>query len=173
MAWGWPAAVLVAVVMRVLIPWLESRATRETAPVDESAALQLTLAMAVCHSAGTSGPDAWRECADAVSVAPARLCRHLAQEVQQGAPYAVALMEMAQAEPALVGLCHVLGRAEVTGAPAAAALVDLARQLGADVHSRHLQRVRRLGVRAALPLGLCFLPAFVLLGVVPIAAGLI
>jgi hypothetical protein len=29
------------------------------------------------------------------------------------------------------------------------------------------QRARSVGVRAAAPLGLCFLPAFVLIGVVP------
>jgi hypothetical protein len=35
------------------------------------------------------------------------------------------------------------------------------------------ERARSVGVRAALPLGLCLLPAFVLLAVVPIAAGLL
>ena len=29
------------------------------------------------------------------------------------------------------------------------------------------------GVRTALPLGLCFLPAFVLIGIVPVVAGLV
>jgi hypothetical protein len=32
--------------------------------------------------------------------------------------------------------------------------------------------VRRAGVLAAAPLGLCFLPAFVLVGVVPVVTGL-
>jgi hypothetical protein len=49
--------------------------------------------------------------------------------------------------------------------------MELTRQQGAQAHSQRLQRVRQLGVKAALPLGLCFLPAFILLGVVPIAAG--
>ena len=31
---------------------------------------------------------------------------------------------------------------------------------------------RRVGVRAALPLGLCLLPAFLLIGIVPVVAGL-
>lgn len=33
-------------------------------------------------------------------------------------------------------------------------------------------RVRRAGVLATAPLGLCFLPAFVLIGVVPVVIGL-
>jgi hypothetical protein len=32
-------------------------------------------------------------------------------------------------------------------------------------------RARALGARAAAPLGLCFLPAFVLVGIVPVVAG--
>jgi hypothetical protein len=32
-------------------------------------------------------------------------------------------------------------------------------------------RARAVGVKAALPLGVCLLPAFVLVGVVPLVAG--
>ncbi len=35
------------------------------------------------------------------------------------------------------------------------------------------QRARRVGVRAAVPLGLCLLPAFLLIGIVPVVAGLV
>ena len=45
--------------------------------------------------------------------------------------------------------------------------VDLRRGARARVEAR----ARAVGVRAALPLGLCLLPAFVLLGVVPLVAG--
>lgn len=31
---------------------------------------------------------------------------------------------------------------------------------------------RKVGVKAVAPLGLCFLPAFVLLGIIPVIAGL-
>ena len=34
-------------------------------------------------------------------------------------------------------------------------------------------RARAVGVKAALPLGLCLLPAFVLLGIVPVVAGML
>jgi hypothetical protein len=44
---------------------------------------------------------------------------------------------------------------------------DLRRRDRADVESR----ARSVGVKAALPLGLCLLPAFVLVGVVPLVAG--
>ena len=46
---------------------------------------------------------------------------------------------------------------------------DLARRARADVEDR----ARAVGVKAALPLGLCLLPAFVLVGIVPLVAGLL
>ena len=36
-----------------------------------------------------------------------------------------------------------------------------------------LAQARALGVRSAGPLGLCFLPAFVLIGIVPLVIGLV
>ena len=44
---------------------------------------------------------------------------------------------------------------------------DLRRAARADVETR----ARAVGVKAAVPLGVCLLPAFVLVGVVPLVAG--
>ncbi|MDQ1631598.1 MAG: tight adherence protein, partial [Frankiaceae bacterium] len=56
----------------------------------------------------------------------------------------------------------------------------LARQLGlladdarAAEDADSLARARRVGVLAVLPLGLCCLPAFMVLSVVPLAVGLL
>jgi hypothetical protein len=35
------------------------------------------------------------------------------------------------------------------------------------------ERARAVGVKAAVPLGLCLLPSFLLIGVVPLVAGLL
>lgn len=68
-------------------------------------------------------------------------------------------------------LGQVLLRSAVSGAPVAEALVRLAE----DERARHRgaveARVRQIEARAAAPLGLCLLPAFVLLGIVPLVAG--
>jgi pilus assembly protein TadC len=45
---------------------------------------------------------------------------------------------------------------------------DARRRQEAEGH----RRAARAGVLAVLPLGACFLPAFVLLGIVPVVAGL-
>lgn len=49
----------------------------------------------------------------------------------------------------------------------------LAVELRASVRSSAQARAQRAGVWAMAPLGLCFLPAFVCLGIVPVVAGLV
>jgi Flp pilus assembly protein TadB len=77
------------------------------------------------------------------------------------------------ADPALAPLGRVLSRAEATGAPVVGAVARLAEALAEDVRGEVEDRARAVGVKAALPLGLCLLPAFVLLGIVPVVAGML
>lgn len=75
-------------------------------------------------------------------------------------------------EPVLAPLSRCLVRTAVSGTPPAAALVVLAQEQRATATRAAHSRVRRAGVLATAPLGLCFLPAFVLVGVVPVVMGL-
>jgi len=58
-----------------------------------------------------------------------------------------------------------------SGARLAGALVDTGEQLRAQHVQVALAKAQRAGVWALLPLGLCFLPAFICLGVVPVVLG--
>jgi len=58
-----------------------------------------------------------------------------------------------------------------SGARLAAMLVDLAADLRIQHRARAVARAERTGVWALLPLGCCFLPAFVCLGVLPVMLG--
>ena len=69
-------------------------------------------------------------------------------------------------------LARVLRRSELSGARAAPALTDLAAEARAAARATVDLAVRRAGVAVLAPLGLCFLPAFVCLGVVPLVMGL-
>ena len=73
---------------------------------------------------------------------------------------------------ALAPAARALARAAEGGAPVAATVSRLAGDARAEARSRGEQAARRVGVLAVAPLGLCFLPAFVLLGVVPVVIGL-
>lgn len=69
-------------------------------------------------------------------------------------------------------LARALARSIDSGAPLAAALDRLAADLHAERRFEVDRRARSVGVRAAAPLGLCFLPGFLLVGVVPVVAGI-
>ena len=72
----------------------------------------------------------------------------------------------------LAPAARALARASDGGAPVASAVARLAEDARAQRRGAAEQAARRVGVLAVAPLGLCFLPAFVLLGVVPVVLGL-
>lgn len=69
-------------------------------------------------------------------------------------------------------LGHALRFAGTTGAPSAAVVSAHAAQFRRRRNRETEQRTAALGVRLVVPLGLCSLPAFVCLGVIPILVGL-
>jgi Flp pilus assembly protein TadB len=76
-------------------------------------------------------------------------------------------------DPELGPLGRSLARAHASGTPVVAAVERLADDLASRARSEVEDRARAVGVKAAVPLGLCLLPAFVLIGIVPLAAGLL
>ncbi len=76
-------------------------------------------------------------------------------------------------DEATAPLAAAVIRADRTGAPAANTVGRAARQLREAAADALSAEVRTVGVRATAPLTLCFLPAFICLGVVPTALGLL
>lgn len=76
-------------------------------------------------------------------------------------------------DEATAPLAAAVIRAGRTGAPAAATVGRAARELREAAADALAAQVRTIGVKATAPLVLCFLPAFVFLGVVPTAVGLL
>ncbi len=73
--------------------------------------------------------------------------------------------------PQLGPLGRSIGRAQETGASVSTAVRRLAAELRHSAAAEVEARARSIEVRAAAPLGLCLLPAFMLLGVVPMVVG--
>lgn len=88
-----------------------------------------------------------------VGVDPAQVWRGLARHEQLGP------------------LGRAVGRAHETGAPVGRAVRQLAQELRDRARADVEARARSIEVKAAAPLGVCLLPAFVLLGVVPMVVG--
>ncbi len=73
--------------------------------------------------------------------------------------------------PSLGPLGRTMARAQQSGAPVVDAVRLLADDLATNARIELEDRARAVGVKAALPLGLCLLPAFLLLGIVPLVVG--
>ncbi len=85
----------------------------------------------------------------------------------------VAVWDELATDPELGLLGRTLARAHGSGASVSEAIESLADELARSGRADAEDRARQVGVRAAVPLGLCLLPAFLLLGIVPLVAGLL
>ncbi len=168
---GWIAGPLVtATCIRVLsrLEPRESRLRRTRIISDLPMAIDL---LAACLRGG----GAWHESVEAVAEALGgplgeELAR-VAARIRLGADPAEEWLNLA-GEPALAPLGRAAARAAAGGAPVAATLARLARDQRRTARAAASAQARAAGVRAVAPLGLCFLPAFVLLGIVPAVAGI-
>ncbi|MDJ0355160.1 type II secretion system F family protein [Paenarthrobacter sp. PH39-S1] len=75
--------------------------------------------------------------------------------------------------PQMGGLYEALTFAAVTGAPSATLLYAEAAQLRRSAQRESEHRAASLGVKLVIPLGLCSLPAFLCLGVVPVVVAMV
>lgn len=78
-----------------------------------------------------------------------------------------------QQRPELSSFGRELAFAYSTGAPTVELLELTAAQARRSRRALLEEQAAKLGVKIVLPLGLCFLPAFILLGVIPVVLGLL
>lgn len=128
------------------------------------------LAAALAAGAAT-GPAVRRACEALPGPAADRLAAAAAR-LEVGVEPSV-VWEGLSDDPLLAPLGRALARSHDTGAPVVAAVRRLADDLQHAASAATEERARAVGVRAALPLGLCLLPSFLLLGIVPLVAGLL
>ena len=128
--------------------------------------------LAACLCAGMSIPAAAAAAAD---LAPAELAERLTRAAQLLALGADPGKAWGQAEsasdPHAGTLARMARRSAESGAALAQGAAELAEQVRNDAAAAEAA-AGRAAVLIAGPLGLCFLPAFVCLGVVPVVAGL-
>lgn len=168
---GWAAGLLVAIGCARFLARLEPRSVRERrARIVAELPLAIDLLAACLRGGG-----AWHESVEAVASAlggplGAELS-HVAARIRLGADPAAEWSALAR-DPVLGPLGRAAARAVSGGAPVAATLARLARDQRRVARAMAATRARTAGVRAVAPLGLCFLPAFILLGIVPAVAGI-
>ena len=90
-----------------------------------------------------------------------------------GADWETAWRSSAVRLPEVLELRDALGFAALTGAPSSAILYAQAARLRRERFRAAEKRAASLGVKLVVPLGLCSLPAFICLGVVPVLLALV
>jgi pilus assembly protein TadC len=152
--------------------WWLRRSAAGVSPDDAGLVADLPVAcdlLAVCLQAGL-GPTAALAAVSAAVPEPLRTpLRRVAGLLRLGTEPAAA---WADAPEPLAGLARILVRAGESGSSVVPALRGLAAEVRADGRAHAEAAVRRAGVWVLVPLGACFLPAFLCLGVVPLVLGI-
>ncbi len=169
---GWVVGALLAATVWWILGRGESRAARRARAAAAADLPHLVGLVAAVVRAGAA-PEA---ALDTVCLAlPGPAADRLAEVVARlalGAAPAQVWSALAD-DPVLAPLGRSLGRALETGAPVADEVERLAMELGRRARAGVEDRARAVGVRAAVPLGICLLPGFLLLGIVPVVGALL
>lgn len=161
------------------IRWWRERKLRKAAgdlvEYDEAvAARQLPLAadlVAACIAAGASPVTAAQAVGEALGGPVGERLARGAAEVRLGGEPVEAWRRLASI-PGAQGLARLLERAGDSGVPAAVPVGRLAAEARAEWGRTATARARRAAVMVTAPVGLCFLPAFLAVGVLPVVIGL-
>ncbi|MFD5817508.1 type II secretion system F family protein [Streptomyces sp. NPDC127038] len=155
--------------------WLRRRGPMPAEEYDVSlAARQLPLAadlVAACIAAGASPVAAAQAVGEALGGPVGERLARGAAEVRLGGEPVDAWRGLANL-PGARGLARLLERAGDSGVPAAVPVGRLAAEARAEWGRAATARARRAAVMVTAPVGLCFLPAFLAIGVLPVVIGL-
>ena len=162
----------------VAVLWWWRRKQRATDSMSEAdaraAARLLPLAadlLAGCIAAGAGPVIAAQAVGEALDGPVGGALARGAAEVRLGGEPSDAWRMLASA-PGADALARLLERADVSGLPAAVPVARIAADARADWARAGTARARRAAVLVAAPVGLCFLPAFIAVGIVPVVIGL-
>lgn len=177
-AWIGPGPSLVR--SRARIPVREHRARAVQGPArgpDPLAVASCLDVLAVCLGAGMAVATAAAAAAPSAPPTLARVLRRAADLLALGADPVVAWtatpgLRADSADAQVEASLRLARRSAASGAALAEGIAELADQSRHDAAHAATAAAERAGVLIAGPLGLCFLPAFVCLGIVPVVAGL-
>lgn len=167
--WALPAGVVVAVATIVGLGWVavpdpaHQRLLRELPPT-----LEL---IAACVEAGSPPAGA----IDVVAAVSAPTTRSYLTRISSQLRMGVPAVEAWQAEvnhPVWGGVARDLVRTARSGTAVESALRVHAEEARRRSHEQATKAARAVGVKSVMPLMICFLPAFIAVGIVPIIAGL-
>jgi pilus assembly protein TadC len=148
--------------------WVPRRADPDVEPLALAGAWEL---LAACLRAGVPVPTAVRAVAQGLGAPAGPALRRTAELLALGADPTQAWLPALECS-ATARLGKAARRSGRSGTALAESLIRLATEVRAGAREQSEARAQRAGVLIAAPLGLCFLPAFLAVGVVPVLIGL-
>ncbi|MFH9476977.1 type II secretion system F family protein [Streptomyces anulatus] len=127
--------------------------------------------LAACIAVGAGPREAAEEVGESIGGPVGDRLARTAAEIRLGGEPAEAWGRFGEI-PGAGPLARCLHRAGSTGAPAAESVARLADSMRAARAAAAVTRAQRAGVLITAPVGLCFLPAFLAVGVAPVIIGL-
>lgn len=170
LALGGPTGLVVGAMTAVTLRWFLRRA-RQPPKTDQLTVAATWDLLAACLRAGLPIPTAVTAVADQLPRHAARALKESAELLALGADPDTAWSPATNC-PETAALARGARRASQSGTALADLVTDLAATARTNAADAAEATAQRAGVMIAAPLGLCFLPAFVCLGIVPVIAGL-
>jgi pilus assembly protein TadC len=154
-----------------LLAWRRKRAGRDRSVAEVLRSAATLDLLAACLTGGLPVPVALEAVAATASPQTATALRSVASHLALGVEPAEAWTPIRE-RPGLAELAVAATRTARAGTALAAFAKDLAHRLRESLSADADERAERAGVVLAAPIGLCFLPAFLCLGVLPVVLGL-
>jgi pilus assembly protein TadC len=161
-----------AVRRRIGLGPVRAAPVRHRRPGDPLATASALDVFAVCLSAGMSVAAAAAATAPSAPEHLGAVLRRAADLLALGADPDTAWSRPAEAADGAEALARLARRSASSGSALAQGVAELAEQSRQDAGHAASAAAERASVLIAGPLGLCFLPAFICLGIVPVVAGL-
>jgi pilus assembly protein TadC len=174
-AGGWRGGLAGLLVGIVCARWISKRPASAQRALERRVAIELPFAVDLVAAALRAGapPDAAaRYVAEAVGGGVGDRLRRVELALRRGTPTAQAWALLGEGDAA-VRVARAAERSGDSGAALAGALGRVADDLRADAVVAAEARARTAGVLVVLPLGMCFLPAFVLVGLIPVIVAVV
>lgn len=160
-------------VLYLLVPRLKEREENKLKGLTATALATVTEQLAMCLSVGMTTQQSLQfVCKSNIPGATNNLAKAM-MAIELGQPVPNALASLTAEDPRWQPVLDILILGYHSGGPLIASLDALILQLRDEAQSERTRKIRGVAVRCVLPLGFCFLPAFIVLTIVPIIASFI
>lgn len=160
-------------VLYLLVPRLQERERNVAKQLTATELANVTEQIAMCLSVGMTTQKSLQFVSEFNIAGATQNLTKIMRAIELGQPVPEALTSLTVEDVRWQPVLDILILGFNSGGPLTASLDALLLQLRDEAQSEMTRKIRGVAVRCVLPLGLCFLPAFIVLTIVPIVASFV